>query len=230
MKTIGLLGGMSWESSIEYERLINTEVRRRLGGTHSADLLVRSYDFAQVEAFQEAGDWDGAAELLAADARRLQDAGAQLIVICTNTMHLVADHVAAAIDIPLIHIADATADAVRVAGVGDVALLGTRYTMEQPFYRGRLERHGLTVRVPDEDDRTAVHAVIYDELVRGVVNPDSRRRFLEIIDRVRRDGAEGIVAGCTEIELLVGPDDVDLPYFPTTRLHALAAVDLAMAE
>lgn len=221
---------MSWESSIEYERLINTEVRRRLGGTHSADLLVRSYDFAQVEAFQEAGDWDGAAELLAADARRLQDAGAQLIVICTNTMHLVADHVAAAIDIPLIHIADATADAVRVAGVGDVALLGTRYTMEQPFYRGRLERHGLTVRVPDEDDRTAVHAVIYDELVRGVVNPDSRRRFLEIIDRVRRDGAEGIVAGCTEIELLVGPDDVDLPYFPTTRLHALAAVDLAMAE
>jgi aspartate racemase len=230
MKTIGLLGGMSWESSIEYERLINTEVRDRLGGTHSADLLIRSYDFAAIESLQEAGDWDGAAALLAADARRLQHGGAQLVVVCTNTMHLVADQIAAAIDVPLVHIADATADAVRAAGVERVALLGTRYTMEHDFYRGRLESHGLDVSVPDADDRTVVHDVIYDELVRGEVNDASRGRFLEIIDRLCVAGAEGVIAGCTEIELLVGPDDVGVPYFPTTRLHALAAVELALAE
>jgi aspartate racemase len=230
MKRIGLLGGMSWESSIEYERLINTEVRHRLGGTHSADLLIRSYDFARIEALQEQGDWDAAGDLLATDARLLQDGGAELVVICTNTMHLLADRIAARIDIPLLHIADATAGAVIAAGVRHVALLGTRYTMEQDFYRGRLESRRLEVSIPDEPDRTRVHDVIYEELVRGVVDDDSRAEYLAIIDRLVAAGAEGVIAGCTEIELLVGPDDVDVPYFPTTRLHAIAAVDLALAD
>jgi aspartate racemase len=229
MRTIGLLGGMSWESSIEYERLINTEVRRRLGGTHSADLLLRSYDFAAVEALQEADDWAGAGDLLARDAARLEAAGADLIVLCTNTMHRVADRIEAATTVPFLHIADATAAAVRAAGIDRVALLGTRYTMEQDFYRGRLERHGLTVVIPDDEDRARVHDVIYEELVRGVVRPESKRAYLDIIERQQAAGAAGIVAGCTEIELLVGPDDVEIPYFPTTRIHAMAAVDAALA-
>jgi aspartate racemase len=229
MKTIGLLGGMSWESSIEYERLINQEVRRRLGGNHSADLLIRSYDFAEIEALQEAGDWAAAGSRLATDARRLQQAGAELIVLCTNTMHRVADAIEDAVDVPFLHLADTTALAVRRAGLGRVALLGTRYTMEQEFYRGRLERrHGIEVIVPGEADRTTVHDVIYRELVKGIVREDSRRAYLDIIGRLLADGAQGVVAGCTEIELLVTPDDVDCPYFPTTRLHALAAVDAAL--
>ncbi len=228
MKTIGLLGGMSWESSIEYERLINEGVRERLGGVHSADLVVRSYDFARIEALQAVGDWDGAGTLLAADARRLQDAGAELIVLCTNTMHRVADAIEAAIDVPFLHLADATADAVVAAGVGEVALLGTRYTMELDFYRDRLERRGLTVVVPDEPDRTTIHDVIYDELVRGVVRPESKAAYLAVIDRLLDRGATGVIAGCTEIELLVGPGDVRVPYFPTTRLHAEAAIGAAL--
>ena len=228
MKRIGLLGGMSWESSIEYERLINTEVRRRLGGTHSADLVIRSYDFAAIEALQEVGDWAGAAELLATDARHLQDAGAELILLCTNTMHLVAPAIEDAIDIPFLHLADAAARAVTEAGVGTVALLGTRYTMEHDFYRGRLETHGLEVLVPEEPDRTRVHDVIYNELVQGTIIEDSRADYLAIIDRLLERGAEGVIAGCTEIELLVGPDDVTCPYFPTTHLHAMTAVDLAL--
>ena len=228
MKTIGLLGGMSWESSIEYERLINEGVRERLGGVHSADLVVRSYDFARIEALQAVGDWDGAGTLLAADARRLQDAGAELIVLCTNTMHRVADAIEAAIDVPFLHLADATADAVVAAGVGEVALLGTRYTMELDFYRDRLERRGLTVVVPDEPDRTTIHDVIYDELVRGVARPESKAAYLAVIDRLLDRGATGVIAGCTEIELLVGPGDVRVPYFPTTRLHAEAAIGAAL--
>jgi aspartate racemase len=228
MRTIGLLGGMSWESSIEYERIINTEVRRRLGGVHSADLLVRSYDFAEIEQLQEAGDWDGAGRLLAADARHLQEAGAELIVLCTNTMHLVAPAIDAAIDVPFLHLADATARAVVAAGVDVVALLGTRFTMEMEFYRGRLETHGLSVLVPGEADRTVVDDVIYNELVQGEIRTGSRQRYLEIIDRLVARGAQGVIAGCTEIELLVKPEDVDVPYFPTTRLHALAAVEAAL--
>jgi aspartate racemase len=229
MKTIGLLGGMSWESSIEYERLINQEVRRRLGGNHSADLLIRSYDFAQIEALQERGDWPAAGALLAADAQRLQRAGAGLILLCTNTMHRVAGIVEDAVDVPFLHLADTTALAVKQAGLGRVALLGTRYTMEQDFYRGRLEqRHGIAVMVPDAADRAVVHDVIYRELVRGIVREDSRRAYLDIIGRLVAAGAEGVIAGCTEIELLVTPDDVECPYFPTTRLHALAAVDAAL--
>ena len=230
MRTIGLLGGMSWESSIEYERLINTEVRARLGGTHSADLLIRSYDFARIEAGQQAGRWDELGRLLADDARRLQDAGAEIIVLCTNTMHRVADHIEQAIDVDFLHLGDTTAAAVSATGLATVGLLGTRYTMEQAFYRDRLAGHGLEVLVPDEPDRTTVHDVIFDELVRGVVSDRSRDAYLAVIDRLIDRGARGVIAGCTEIELLVSPDDVDIAYFPTTRLHAIAAVDAALGS
>lgn len=228
MKTIGLLGGMSWESSVEYERIINTEVRRRLGGVHSADLLVRSYNFGAIEQLQESGNWDGAGRLLAADARHLQDAGAGLILLCTNTMHLVAPAIESAIDVPFLHLADATARAVVAAGVDAVALLGTRFTMEMDFYRGRFESYGLRVLIPNEADRIVVNDVIYDELVQGRVLGSSREAYLAIIDRLVAAGAQGVIAGCTEIELLVTPNDVAIPYFPTTRIHALAAVDAAL--
>ncbi len=230
VKTIGLLGGMSWESSIEYERLINTEVRSRLGGVHSADLLIRSYDFDEIEALQAAGDWEAAGARLAADARRLQDAGADLILLCTNTMHLVAPAIESAISVPFIHLADTTAAAVTAAGLDTVGLLGTRFTMEKDFYRGRLEAHGLGVIVPAEPDLTTVHDVIYDELVQGRILDTSRHRYLEIIDRLVDRGAQGVIAGCTEIELLVTPEDINVPYFPTTRLHALAAVSAALRD
>ncbi len=230
MKTIGLLGGMSWESSVLYEQIINTEVRARLGGVHSADLLVRSYDFAVIEGLQSAGEWDEAGTMLAADARRLQECGAGLILLCTNTMHRVADTIEAALDVPFLHLADTTAEAVRRSGLDRVALLGTRYTMEQEFYRHRLERHGLSVVVPNEPDRSVVHDVIYDELVQGRIEAASRRRYLEIIDRLIARGAQGIIAGCTEIELLVGPGDVPCPYFATTRIHAEAAVEIALGS
>jgi amino-acid racemase len=231
MKTIGLLGGMSWESSIEYERIINEEVRRRLGGNHSADLLIRSYDFADIERLQQAADWAAAGARLGADAKRLQDGGADLIVLCTNTMHRVAEAIEAAISVPFLHLADTTALAVKRFGIDRVALLGTRYTMEQDFYRGRLEgRHGIDVIVPGERDRAVIHDIIYRELVRGVVREDSRRAYLDIIDRLTTDGAQGVVAGCTEIELLVTADDVNCPYFPTARLHAQAAVEAALDD
>ncbi len=235
MKTIGLLGGMSWESSVEYERMINQGVRSVLGGTHSADLIIRSYDFAQIEELQAAGEWDAAGELLARDAHRLEEAGADLILLCTNTMHVVAPAIEAAISVPFLHLADATARAVHAAGVDTVALLGTRYTMEEDFYRGRLEAHGLTVRIPDGPDRETIHDVIYEELVRGIVSDDSKEAYLDIIGRMIDDGAKGVIAGCTEIELLIGPDDVvdgagdPVAYFPTTRLHAEAAVAAALA-
>lgn len=228
MLTIGLLGGMSWESSIEYERLINTEVRRRRGGAASADLLIRSYDFAAIEEAQAAARWDELGELLATDASRLQDAGADLIVLCTNTMHKVADRIEAAIDVPFLHLGDATARAVSQAGLATIGLLGTRYTMEHDFYRGRLEANGLEVLVPDEPDRTLVHDVIYTELVQGIVDDRSRKAYQDVIERLVERGAGGIIAGCTEIELLVGPDDIDVAWFPTARLHALAAVDAAL--
>ncbi len=230
MKTIGLLGGMSWESSIEYERLINTEVRRRLGGSASADLIIRSYDFAAIEAAQADGRWSDLGSLLASDAKRLQVAGAEIVVLCTNTMHKVADQIEEAIDVPFLHLGDATAAAVRGAGLQTVGLLGTRYTMEHDFYRGRLEANGLAVLVPDESDRTIVHRVIYDELVQGVVRDQSRSSYLEVIDRLVGRGAEGVIAGCTEIELLVGPEHLDVPWFPTAQLHALATVDAALGD
>jgi aspartate racemase len=230
VKTIGLLGGMSWESSIIYEQIINQEARARLGGMHSASLLIRSYDFARIERLQAAGDWEQAGQLLAADAARLQDSGAQILVLATGTMHQVYDQIAAAVSIPFPHIADATGAAVRAAGLSQVGLLGTRFTMERGFYRDRLETaHHLEVLVPDEEDRAVVHRIIYDELVQGVISDSSRRRYLEIIRRLADQGAEGVIAGCTEIELLVTGDDAGLPYFPTTQLHAKAAVNLALA-
>lgn len=229
MLTIGLLGGMSWESSVLYEELINTEVRYRLGGLHSADLLIRSYDFAEIEVLQTAGDWDAAGKRLASDAQRLERAGADVILLCTNTMHRVADAIIDAVDVPFLHLADATAAAVVASGIESVGLLGTKFTMEHDFYRGRLEAHGLTVHVPPADERALVHEVIYTELVRGELRQPSREQFLDVIDRLGQVGAQGVIAGCTEIELLVTAEDVSLPYFPTTELHARAAVDFALA-
>jgi aspartate racemase len=229
-RRIGLLGGMSWESSIEYERIINTEVRRRLGGTHSADLIVRSYDFGLIEHMQESGDWRGMATLLADDAATLEAAGAEIIVLCTNTMHQVADDIEAAITVPFLHLADATAETIVADGLSTIALLGTRYTMERAFYRDRLVSHGLDVLVPEEPDRTRIHEIIYGELVRGVINDESRTAYLDAIERLIARGAEGVIAGCTEIELLVGPDDVACPYYPTTELHALAAASWALGD
>jgi aspartate racemase len=228
MKTIGLLGGMSWESSIEYERIINSEIRKRLGGVHSADLLIRSYDFEAIEALQEAEDWEAAGQLLAADAARLERAGADVIVLATNTMRKVAPKIEDAIRIPFLHIADATAEAIEKEGIESIALLGTRYTMERDFYRGRLTAHGLEVLVPNAGDRTFVNDVIFNELVQGRIVEESKQRYLQIIDRLYERGAEGVIAGCTEIELLVTPDDVERPYFPTARIHAMAAVDFAL--
>jgi aspartate racemase len=228
MKTIGLVGGMSWESSAEYYRIINTEVRNRLGGTASAELVMYSFDFARIEVMQEAGDWDAASEALRTAAGALERAGAECVVICTNTMHRMADEVQRAIDVPLLHIADATASAIRSADVSRPLLLGTRYTMEADFYAGRLrDRNGIEVIVPNEADRTVVHDVIYDELVRGIVSEASKHAYLEIIERAGT--CDGVIAGCTEIELLVGPGDLDIPYFPTAEIHARAAVDYALS-
>lgn len=220
---------MSWESSIEYERVINQYVRAELGGAASASLLVRSYNFAEIEALQEAGRWDEAAALLSADAKKLQDAGADILVLCTNTMHKLADRIEEAIDIPFVHIADATGQAITQDGYRSVALLGTRFTMEADFYAGRLrDRYGLHVIVPQADDRITVHNVIYDELVRGIVREESRASYLAIIDRLIASGAQAVIAGCTEIELLVKPDHVTVPYYPTTRIHAETAARLAL--
>lgn len=235
MRRIGLLGGMSWESSVEYERMINEGVRAAVGGTASADLVIRSYNFAEIEDLQAAGRWEEAGRLLAADAALLERAGAELVALCTNTMHVVAPAIEAALSVPFVHLADTTADAVLRADLDRVGLLGTRYTMEQDFYRGRLADRGLTVLVPDEPDLTAVHDVIYGELVQGVVTEPSRLRYLDVIGRLVERGAAGVIAGCTEIELLIGPDDLRaagmaLPYFPTTRLHAEALVRLALAD
>jgi len=230
MRMIGLLGGMSWESSAEYYRLANELVRDRLGGFHSARCLLYSVDFAEVERLQHQARWDEAATVLADAARALERAGTELLVLCTNTMHRVADQIAAAVEVPLVHIADATAEAVRAAGLAKVGLLATAYTMEQDFYVGRLERlHGLEVLVPGPQDRRLVHEVIYQELVRGIVTDDSRQAYRRVIAGLVDRGAEGILLGCTEIDLLIGPQDAPVPIFDTTRLHAERAVDLALA-
>lgn len=228
MRTIGLLGGMSWESSVHYERLINTYARDRRGGVHSADLIVRSYDFGPIEELQRAGEWVVLGEMLANDAQMLQDAGAEVIGLCTNTMHLVAGAIEERIDVEFVHIADATGAAIRAAGVSAVGLLGTRFTMERAFYVDRLrERCGLEVFLPDVEDRRVVDEVIFDELVKGVINPASKAAYLDVVGRLEAVGAAGIIAGCTEIELLLGPDDVAGPYFPTAALHARAIAEAA---
>jgi aspartate racemase len=230
MRLVGLLGGMSWESSAEYYRLANVLVRERVGGLASARLLLHSVDFAEVERLQAEGRWDEAGELLAAAAAGLEAGGAELLLICTNTMHKVADAVEAAVSIPLVHIGDVTAAAVRREGLSRVGLLATAYTMEQPFLRERLATHGLTVIVPDADDRALVHRVIYEELCVGVVTEESRQAYREVIGRLVAAGAQGVILGCTEIELLVNQSDSVVPVFPTTRLHVEAAVAAALAD
>ena len=230
MKTIGLLGGMSWESSAHYYRLVNEAVRARLGGLHSARCILTSVDFADIEPLQRAGRWDEAGALLNRAALGLERAGAELLLVCANTMHKVADRAMAGVRIPLVHIADVTAERVRAAGIRRVALLGTRYVMEQDFYRNRLaERHGLEVLVPGPGDRDEVNRVIFEELVLGRIEPRSKDRYVAIMEGLVRAGAEGVIAGCTEITMLVSQPDVRVPLFDTTEIHALAAVERALA-
>lgn len=231
MKTIGLIGGMSWESTIPYYRQINETVKARLGGLHSARIVLYSVDFHDIERLQHAGRWDEAGDLLAQAALSLAAAGADFLVLCTNTMHKVADAIESAVDIPLLHIADPTAAEIKRAGMKNVGLLGTRFTMEQGFYRDRLsQQHGIGVLVPDEADRETVHRIIYEELCLGVIRDRSRDHYRAIIQRLVDRGAEGVILGCTEISLLVAPEDASVPLFDTTGLHALQAAELALAE
>ncbi len=229
MKTIGLLGGMSWQSTVHYYRIINEEVAARLGGLHSAKIVLSSIDFSDMEELQHAGRWIEAGEMLAREAVGLRQAGADFLLICANTMHKVADAVEKASGLPVLHIADATAAAVKAAGINKVGLLGTRYTMEEDFYRVRLaEKHGLHVDIPNPDERAIINRIIYDELCQGIIRPESKSAYLKVMNNLSREGVEGIILGCTEIEMLVTPADFHLPLFPTTRIHAVAAVDLAL--
>jgi aspartate racemase len=229
VRRIGLLGGMSWESSALFYELLNELTRERLGGLHSARVLMSSVDFAEVAELQHAGEWARAGDLLADEARRLEAAGAELLVLCTNTMHKVADTITAAVSIPFLHLGDATGRAVVDAGLERVALLGTRFTMEQDFYVDRIASYGVEVLVPDPDERELVHRIIYDELVLGVVADASRAAYEQVIAALVARGAQGVILGCTEIELLVGPDNSPVPVFATTLIHARAALDAAHA-
>lgn len=229
MKTIGLIGGMSWESTLVYYRLINEAVKARLGGLHSAPLVLHSVDFDGIARLQQAGDWTAAAEQLASAARRLEAAGADFLLICANTMHKVAPAIEAAVGIPLLHVVDATAAAIRQAGLTRVGLLGTRFTMEQDFYAQRLQSHGLAVIVPDADERALVHRVIYEELCLGKLVESSRADYRRVMATLAERGAHGIILGCTEIALLVDSTDATVPLFDTTRIHSEAAVDWALA-
>lgn len=230
MKTLGLIGGMSWESTIPYYRIVNERVRDRLGGLHSAKLVLHSVDFAEIEAMQHRGEWEAAGDVLASAARGLRQAGADAIVICTNTMHRVASQVQAAVDLPLLHIAEATAARIRAAGLTRVALLGTRFTMEQAFYRERIEAAGIEVLVPDATQRDRVHRVIYDELCLGRIVDASREDYRAIIADLVGRGAQGAILGCTEIGMLVDQGDASVPLFDTTRIHAEAAADWALDD
>ena len=229
MKTLGLLGGMSWESTVTYYQIINETVKEELGGLHSAKILLYSVDFAEIEAHQASGAWDKSAEALGNAAKRLEKAGADYLVICTNTMHKVAPRIQSQISIPLIHIADATADALEDAGVKTVALLGTKYTMTQDFYKDKLTDRGIQVLVPDGPDIETVNRVIYDELCRGIISPASRASYVEIIGKLKDKGAQGVILGCTEIGLLIRPEDSPLPVFDTTVIHAKKAAHMAIA-
>lgn len=231
MKTIGLLGGMSWESTVPYYQTINRMVGKRLGGLHSAKILLHSFDFQPIEELQHAGRWDAAGEILADAAHGLETAGAELLLICTNTMHRVADQVESRVSIPLLHIADATADRIVAGDIERVGLLGTRFTMEEAFYRGRLEeRHGLKVVVPTEQDRELVHRVIYDELCHGQIAEASRAQFRRIAADLIAAGCQGVILGCTEIGLLLRPDDATVPLFDTAAIHAEQAASYALAR
>ena len=229
MKTIGLIGGMSWESSLVYYRFINQGVKARLGGLHSAKCIMYSVDFAEIEPLQHEGKWAEAADKMIEAARHVEDGGADFIVLCTNTMHKTASEVEGHVNIPLLHIADATAEKIKAKGMSKVGLLGTQFTMEDDFYKGRLsDKHGLEVVVPAEDERLAVHQIIYDELCLGEIRQASKERYVGIMDSLVRRGAQGIVLGCTEIGLLVGAEDASVPVFDTTEVHAEAAVEFAL--
>jgi aspartate racemase len=230
VKTIGLIGGMSWESSSEYYRIINETTKTQLGGLHSAKSILYSVDFAEIEALQHQGRWPEAADLMVAAGQSLERAGADFVVLCTNTMHRLADEIQANIGIPLLHIGDATAQKIKAAGLGKIGLLGTRFTMEHDFYKGRLvDKHGLQIFTPDSPDREMIHRVIYEELCLGIVKPESRAQYIYVMDKLVQAGAEGIILGCTEIELLVRDEDSCVPLFPTTKIHAMAAVEYALA-
>ncbi|SFX48458.1 aspartate/glutamate racemase family protein [Marinospirillum alkaliphilum] len=229
MKTIGLLGGMSWESTRDYYTSINQGVKERLGGLHSAQLVLYSVDFDPIEKLQHQGDWAGTAAILCQAARNIEAAGADFLLICTNTMHKVAPEIEAAIQIPLVHLADATAESLLASGIKKVGLLGTAFTMEQDFYKGRLQqKFGLDVLVPDADDRALVHQVIYQELCLGQLHETSRKEYLRIISQLAQQGAEAVILGCTEIAMLVHQKDTDVPLFDTTAIHARKAVALAL--
>ena len=231
MKTIGLIGGMSWESSLEYYRLINTQVKEKLGGFHSAQCVLASVDFAEIEELQRAGRWAESAQLLIAVAQSLERAGAQFVVLCTNTMHKVAAEIQAGLHIPFLHIVDATAAQIAAHRLTGVGLLGTRFTMEEDFYVGRLQqRHGLKVLIPEAAERDMIHAVIYDELCLGEIKASSKAYYLEVIEQLIARGAQGIILGCTEIGLLIQAADCSVPIFDTTLIHAQAAVEMALRE
>ena len=230
MRMIGLIGGMSWESSAEYYSILNQGVRDRLGPTASARCLLWSFNFAEIEALQHEGDWDGLTARMVDAALRLEAGGAEMLLICTNTMHRLAPAVQAAVTVPLLHIADPTAERITASGFQKVGLLGTAFTMEQDFYKGRLAQHGLSVIVPDVQDRATVHRIIYEELVAGEIVPASRDAYRAIIGRMAEAGAEAVILGCTEIMLLVRPEDSPIPIFDTTAIHAMAAVDMALAD
>ena len=229
MKTIGLIGGMSWESSIEYYRIINETVRARLGGLHSARSIMYSVDFAEIENMQHRGEWSEATELMIAAAQKVEKGGADFIILCTNTMHKMADEVQESIHLPLLHIADATAERIRAQGLRKVGLLGTKFSMEEDFYRGRLiEEHGLEVLIPNQEEREIIHSVIYQELCIGEIKRSSKDQYTTVMGRLVKEGAEGIILGCTEIGLLIRAEDSAVPLFDTTMIHAMAAVDYAL--
>ncbi|BES72890.1 aspartate/glutamate racemase family protein [Marinobacter nanhaiticus D15-8W] len=231
MKTIGLLGGMSWESTVSYYRALNEGVKRALGGLHSARIVLNSVDFAEIETLQKSGDWPATANILSRAAQSVESAGADFLLIGTNTMHKVAPEIQAAISIPLLHIADATAEKLKADGVRHVGLLGTRYTMEQDFYKGRMrDLYEMDVLVPSEDEQAVIHQIIFEELCLGIIRDESRQRYLAIMDRLHERGAEAIILGCTEIALLVEPEHTSIPLYDTTRIHAEEAVRLALME
>lgn len=230
MKTIGLIGGMSWESSLEYYRIINEEVKKQLGGTHSARCIMYSVDFDEIEKLQEAGDWEKMTKIMIAVGLSLERAGADFIVICTNTMHKMVDDMEENLDLPILHIADATAESIKGMGLKKIALLGTNYTMEQDFYKGRLiDKHGLDVIIPEKSERDIVHEIIYKELVLGEIREESREDYKMVIEKLKDRGAEGVILGCTEIGLLIKQEDTKLPVFDTTEIHAKAAVKFALS-
>lgn len=231
MKTIGLIGGMSWESSNEYYRLINETVQEKLGGLHSAQIVMYSFNFERIKQLQQRGEWDEATKLMIDAAQKLERAGADIILICTNTMHKMANEVQANIQVPLLHIADTTAKVIKAQELRKIGLLGTRFTMEHDFYKGRLtSKHGVEVLIPNSAERQIIHDVIFDELCQGKIKQSSKERYIEIMDHLIANGAEGIILGCTEIFLLVNQDDSSVPILDTTRIHALAAVEYAISE